>query len=247
MKALGIVNKEPKEITVELLKERFPQKRATITQELVDMMNEAASDPMFNGDEFIKTLVDYQNCMHETSSSMQEYTNAVRFCAYLEAEEGNLMAAYKKARCNDAFVQARVDDPVDSPGYNAIQTAASRYRKNPLVRKILAQSDMPLYLMFQGARYRAVAVLAREMEDAAYSKDRISAADKLLTHVKPPENMEVELKIGPNVEAVSMQDTLNAQLATLAINQKRLLEGGMDIRDAQRTGINLNTLDAEEV
>ena len=95
--------------------------------------------------------------------------------------------------------------------------------------------------MFQGARYKAVALLAREMEDAAYSKDRINAADKLLGHVRPPENMDIELKIGPNAEAVSIQDELSGQLALLASNQKKLLEAGMDIRDVQKTGVDLNT------
>ena len=244
--AFGIVNNPGSIVTVEELKEKFPQKKSTITQELVDIINKCNADPMFNGDEFLNTLVDYQTCMIDSGASMKEYINAVKFCAYLESENGNLYQAYKKARADDEFVKQRKDDPVDSPGYNAIVAAASRYRKNRLVRQILTQSDLPLYLMFQADRYRAVAVLAREMEDAPYSKDRISAADKLLTHVKPPEGIDIELKVGPTAEAVSVQDKLFQQLAALTATQKKLLESGVDIREAQKTGINLNApIDAE--
>jgi hypothetical protein len=37
-----------------------------------------------------------------------------------------------------------------------------------------------------------------------------------------------------------MQEKLYEQLATLAANQKRLLESGYDIKEVQRTGITLN-------
>jgi hypothetical protein len=42
-----------------------------------------------------------------------------------------------------------------------------------------------------------------------------------------------------------MQEKLNEQLAQLAVNQKRLLEGGYDIRDVQKTGISLNVMEGD--
>lgn len=245
MNTFKIVQKEKIQFTMADLKEKFPTKKNTITPELVRLLNDASSDPMFNGDEFMKTLVDYQSCMIECASSMREYINAVKFCAYLESENNNAYEAYKKSRKHDPFVLERKDDVVDSPGYNAIVAAASRYRKNPLVRQILTQSDMPLYLMFQGSRFKAVAVLAREMEEAAYSKDRINAADKLLSHVKPPENINVEMKIGQTQEVIDVQAQLNEQLAQIAANQKALMSKGSDIRDVQNLGLNFDTIDAE--
>ena len=44
---------------------------------------------------------------------------------------------------------------------------------------------------------------------------------------------------------MDMQERLNEQLAQLAINQKRLLEGGHDIRDVQKTGVKLNVIEGE--
>lgn len=224
MGRLGIVSKPKTDMTVEDLKKRFPAKKNTINEDTVALINEASNDPSFNGDEFVNTLMDYQNVMSTCSGSMKEYINAVKFCAYLEAEEFNITEAYKRARANDQFVIDRLDAEVGSGPYRELTSAASRYNRSPMVRQILTQSDMPLYLMFQGARYKAVSILANEMVSATYSKDRINAADKLLSHVKPPENVQIELDIG--VKENSAVQQLNDQLAELAVRQKTHLEAG---------------------
>lgn len=242
MSKFGIVKKDKTEFTVESLKEKFPEKKGTITQELVDQINDVNNDPSFNGDEFIEQMVTYKNVMIDGSASMKDYMNALKFCAYLEVYDDNFTEAYKRARANDQFVIERADALTTSNAYKELTSVASRYRKNPLVKKILAQSDMPLYLMFQGARYKAAARLATEMETAPYAKDRISAADKLLTHVKPPENVSIELAVGPNKQAISMQQSLEEQLMVLAHNQKKMIEAGYSVKDAQKVSINVNKI-----
>ena len=172
------------------------------------------------------------------SGSMRDYINAVKFCAHLENED-NVTEAYKKARAGDKFVQDRWNSPSDSNAYRELTSAASRYRKVKMVRETLTQSDMPLYLMFQGARYQAVATLANEMSTAMYSKDRISAADKLLTHVKPPEN-SIELNIGMHEDVKSAHDETNKQLASIAASQLALLRSGKSISEVQKLNININ-------
>lgn len=245
MAGLGLVKQEKVELTKEELIQKFPAKKASITDEVVDLINEVNNNPDFNGNEFIDTMVDYQGAMIDCRASIPEYINAIKFCAYLETTNGSATEAYKRARAADKFVQDRINAPANSQKYNELSSAASRYRKTPLVKQILTQSEMPLYLMFQKERYKAVAVLAEEMQEAMYSKDRISAADKLLTHVKPPENIQVELGIGPTKEAVDLHTELNTQLARLAANQKAMLDAGLDIKEVQKTHINLDIIDAE--
>lgn len=244
MGKLGIVKPKAVAYTREDLQEKFPAKKLTINQDTVDLINASVNDPEFSSGEFMDALVTYQNVMIEGSYSMKEYVNALRFVAFLESEDG-LTEAYKKARCHDQFVIDRINEEKDSQRYRELTYQASRYRKTPLVRQLLTQTDMPLYLMFQAERYKAVAVLANEMHDAAYSKDRIAAADKLLSHVKPPENMQIEMAIGPSKEAASMQDKLNEQLMKIAANQKRLLDAGMDINEVQKLSLTADVIDAE--
>ena len=229
-------------VTLEELKQKFPSKKNTITEETVDAVNEVMAHQDFDGRTFLEHLVDYQHCMIDGRVGFGEFLNAMKFCAYLESTS-NLVEAYKKARSQDAFVQERMNAPTDSVAYSELSSAASRYRRSKLVRQILTQSDMPLYLMFQGERYKAVAVLAREMQTAAYSRDRISAAKELLAAVKPPENVQIELGIGPNREAKDLHMELNAQLALLAANQQAMLKAGVPLVDVQKTNIKLNNLD----
>ena len=244
MGKFNVVRKEKKEYTVEELKELFPSKKNTITEELAKYLNDAVSADEFNGDEFMKHLLTYQSVMTQCRGSLKDYINAVKFCAYLESEDSQV-EAYKKARADDEFVRTRLNAPTDSVDYDMLANAASRFRKTPMVRQILAQSDMPLYLMFQGGRFQAAATLLNESMTAKSSRDRINAADKFLTHVKPPEGMKVELEIGYNKEARDIQQDLMMQLATIAATQKKLMEAGMDVGEAQKLGVNVNTVEAE--
>lgn len=242
MKGLGVVTTESRIFTKEELIERMPQRKKTITNEVVDLINEANTDPDFDGDQFVTTLVDYQSAMIQCSSNMKEYINAIKFCAYLETElegNGSIVHAYIRARGNDEFVIKNKDLPKDSPGYRSLCSRASTFRRSKLVKQILTQSDMPLYLMFQGARFKAVAVLQREMETAKLSRDRINAADKVLAYIKPPENVQVELAVGPNQEAVDLSEQLSMQLAQSVAMQQKLLESGVDLAQATKTNVNL--------
>lgn len=116
-----------------------------------------------------------------------------------------------------------------------------------MVRDILTQAEMPLYLMFQGARYSAVSKLVEEMEDAQFSKDRISAAKAILEHVKPPENMKVELDIG--IKQDNIIDRYEAMITDLVQHQKKEIAEGKDLAEITNMSIVKKTeeeiLDAE--
>lgn len=243
MGKFGIVKRQ-QPITIDELKQKFPTKKNTITDETVEMLNEALSNPDFDSTSFLDQLVDYQSVMQDSSASFSEYINAVKFCAYLETN-CTITDAYKKARAGDKFVQDRWNAPSNSAEYNELTNAASRYRKSKVVRQLLMQSDMPLYLMFQAERYKAVMVLAKEMTEAAYSKDRIAAADKLLVHVKPPENLQIELGVGLTKQAQDVQTQLFEQLAAISTAQHARLVSGETIASVQRVDIRTDFVDAE--
>ena len=244
---LGIVRAPKSDVTVERLKELFPKKKGTITEETAALINAANSDPSFNSNEFVEQMISYRALMENGGYSMKEYITALKFCAYLESEEDNYTEAYKRARSSDEWVMARADAGTETLQYRELTSAASRYRKNPLVKKILTECDMPLYLMFQGARYKAVAQLEKEMTTAAYSRDRISAADKLLTHVKPPDDIKLELEVGMNAEARSATDMLNEQLMKVAMGQRAQLDAGMSITDVQKLKISTEKIEDAEI
>lgn len=240
---LGLVKKKPKEITIDKLKTLFPKKKGSITEKTVDLINEVQNDPEFDGSRLVDTMVTYQNVMLKNSGSMDQYLDAVRFCAYIECEE-TIVEAYKRTFSNREFVKDRWDAKTDSIPYKELVSAASRFRKSPMVIDILTQADVPLYLMFQGARYAAVNVLADKMINSRYDKDQISAAKALLENVKPPENVKLEMDIG--IDTGSVIDDYEKAMSAMVEKQMELIQQGADIKDITNAKINFIEAEVED-
>jgi len=231
-------------ITLEELQRAFPAKKNAIPQEVVDIINNSRVEPEFQGESLMQSVVTYENVLKNARVGMIEYVNAIRFCAYLVSVDDNYTQAYIKTFWERDFVQKHKDLPTESNGYKTLVTAASRYRRSKLVVDVLTMSQVPLDLLFTGARHKALGVLANLMETSKLDRDKINAAKELLAATKN-ENQKVELEIGPSAEAVSIQNQLDKQLADLAMNQKKMLEAGYKIGDVQKTGLHLDVIEGE--
>lgn len=189
---LGFVVKEkPKEVTKEDIYSWFSRvtdngkKKFLVTDQALELVNHTISSPEYDGFKFIDTMITYQNVLQGKNVTFDDYLNAIRFCAFLETCNGNATEAYMKAFVHRDIVKNAMGKDYDSPEYQCVASAASRYRKSSTVIKIIAESEVPLYLLFQGYRYKAVQVLADKMMTAKLDRDKINAADKLLFHLKP--------------------------------------------------------------
>ena len=211
-------------VTVEELQKALPSRKNTITDEIVEIINKSQDDPEFQGESLLQTAITYENVMMNNKAGIKEYIDAIRFCAYLISLEDNYTEAYKKTFSYRDFVKNRLDVTPDSSKYRELTNAASRYRRSKLVVDLLTFSQVPLDILFSGYRYKAIGVLANEMETAAYSRDRIAAAKELLLAVKGPENKKIELEIG--VKESSAVANLKQQLTDLANDSLLQLESG---------------------
>jgi len=217
-------------VTVESLQEAMPNRKKFITPEAVDIINSSLTEPEFQGESLLKTAVTYENVLSRNKASIPEYLNAIRFCAYLVSEDDSITEAYKKTFRDRPFVKERMNCATHTSSYRELTSASSRYRKSKLVVDILTLSQVPLDLMFTGARYKAVSVLAEVMVTAKLDRDKINAAKELLAATKGPENLKIELDVG--VKESSAVDQLNEQLASIAAKQKQLIEAGVsDIKE----------------
>ena len=236
-------------ITKEEIQTRLPSRKNTVTDEVVDIINRAATEPEFQGESLLQTAAVYENVMIRNKASIKDYLNAIRFCAYLITMDDNYTEAYKKVFGDRDFVKARMHLPTDDPRYKELTSAASRYRNtSKLVTEILTLSQAPLDLMFMGARYKAIGVLANIMENGRFDRDKINAAKELLAATKGAEKMQLDIGVGTTDKAINLQEQLNQQIAQLVANQQAMLQLGGSIKEVQRIGINLNsqdTVDAE--
>ena len=232
--------------TLEDLQRQFPNRKGSITQELVDMINNSQNEPEFQGESLLQTMVTYESILNNTRAGMHEYARAVKFCAYILTMDDNYTEAYKKVFFDREFVQNRMHLPTDTSQYKELTSAASRYRQSKLVVDILTASQAPLHIMFGGERVRAIMVLATVMTTSKFDRDKINAAKELLAATKGPETSKIELDMGYSASAMSMQQQLNNQLAQIALNQKMMLEGGGKLEDVQRVNVKLGKVEEAE-
>lgn len=249
---LGLVKEYAKveeEVTAENVKKWFSRlsqdkrKKLVIDDKVLDLIKQSIDEPEFAGDKFIDTLITYQNVLDTSgmTNGLSDYIKAVRFVAFLEANEGNATDAYIRAFAHTDFVKNRLGFPTDSQENREIVSSASRYRKSKLVISIMTQAEVPLYIMFQGYRYKAIARLAKEMEEAKYSRDRINAADKLLTHLKPPEGLKIEVDVSNSKGEII--DTYEEAMMKLVKAQREQIIAGGDIKEIT----NVKIIDTEVV
>lgn len=232
-----------KEITKEMVQAALPSRKNTITDEIVDLINQSQNDPEFQGESLLQTATTYEQVLVRNKASIRQYLDAIRFCAYLLSEDDNATEAYKRTFIDRDFVQERINQPTDSNKYIELVSAASRYRRSKLVVDILTVSQVPMELIFNGLRHKAVGVLADRMMNSKLDRDRISAAKELLAATKGPDEHRIELDVG--VKQTDIITSLNEQLAAMAETQMKMLQQGKSISEVQKIGISVDVIDAE--
>lgn len=210
-------------VTIDEIKSAIPSRKNAVTEEVVEIINKSLTEPEFQGESLLQTATTYERIVAGRSGvSLKDYLYAIKFCAYMVSMDDNYTEAYKKTFYHRPFVQERLDEPTNSSKYNELTKAASRYRASKLVVDLLTYSQIPFDMMFTGARYKAIGVLADEMINAKFSKDRINAAKELLAATKGPEKLKIALDVG--VTESTAIDRLNEQMAVIAARQRNLLE-----------------------
>ena len=212
-----------KEVTLFDLQCAMPAKKNLVTQEIVDIINKVQEEPEFQGETLLQTMVTYQNVLQTAKVGIKEYISAIRFCAYLISMDDNYTEAYKRTFFDRKFVKDRIGLDTNDPRYGELTSAASRYRRSKLVVDVLTLSQVPLHILFAGARHQAVEVLTRVMMTAKYDRDKIAAADKVLQHTA---SLATKIDLDINVKESTAVQNLSEQLARVAATQKILLESG---------------------
>lgn len=247
LQVLGVVTPEVDIVTKEQLLQAFPEKSKTITDELVNVINQAQLDPQFDVLTLFSQMISYKDVMTNSGGSMSDFINAIKFCSYLESCNDNFTQAYIKTFSYRSAVKSRMFEATNTAKYKELTSMASQYRRQPMVISILTISDAPIKLLTRGLQYKALQVLASEMDTAFHSKDRSFAADKLLTHTRALDDKGskgIEINIGVGAEVQKQHTNVMSKLHDIAVQQKALLDSGSTIGQVQR--LNLKNQDDEE-
>lgn len=203
-------------LTVDQLKVAVPQSlRVAVTPDLVNQINSLMADPELR-DHFRENLIGFSSVLKEGKFKLLDYINATRYVCYKSMGDTNALAYAKTFP--DRY-QALVDKNMTS---KEISAYVSSYSKSKLVTMLLEQVLVPMHIMYDDYRHQAIKQLMELTLHASSEKVQSDSADRLLTHLKPPEQVKLRLELDNNDKAEL--DSMRESMRILAARQKEQID-----------------------
>lgn len=194
------------------------QYKGTITQEVMDSINNALSDPIAM-EAFKENLLSYTSVMKDGRFKIGDYISAVKYVSLKLLGHSNVKAYFKTfPDRHQKFIDENTSD-------KDISAYVAAYNKNKLVNLIMAQTLVPHHVLNNHMYQEALNVQFELMKDAKSEKVRCDAANSLLIHLKPPETTKIELDIGVKEDGII--SSLKEKMVELAAMQAKHIELGL--------------------
>lgn len=201
-------------IKLDQVRESLPANfKNNITQGMVDKLNNLSTDveeARYMADNFVS----FSTILNEGKYKMGDYVRAIMYTTHKIMGKSNL-DSYRLT------FPERYDRMVQSgKATKDIASIVSIYNKGILVSKIMEQALVPSWILNQHMFQDALNVQYEIMNDVDESgRNRIEAANSLLTHLKRPESVKTELKVDiqMNDGMVALENSLS-QLAERQLN-----------------------------
>lgn len=204
--------------TVEQVKANVPaHMRTGVTQNLVDQLNNIATDPIM-AEDIRNNFVSYSAIMKEGRFKVEEYLNAVTYVSYKIMGNTNEEAYSKTFPQRYAALIAKNTQKKDIASY------VHAFNKGKLVNMILEQTLVPSWVLNQDIHQRAINRLADLMQNAASEKVQAESAAALLTHLGKPKEGSFQINIG-ETENSGMKE-MREMLREVAANQREAIQQG---------------------
>lgn len=204
-------------LTKEQFKAALPvQMKPSVNQELIDAVNSAIMDQE-SMEIYKENLIGFTSVLQQGKFKLSSYINAVRYVGF------KVMGASNK----DAYIKTFPDkyqQLIRSVAEKDIASYMTAYNKSKLVNLIFAQAQVPTHILNAPLFQKAINVQADLMMNARSEMVRFSAANSLITHLKPPETAKIELDIAiPEDKSIQ---ALRATTFELVRQQRAMIESG---------------------
>lgn len=207
------------QLSVEQFNKVLPkQLKITISQELVDNINQTLTDPIV-AEAYRDNLLSYTAVMRDGKFKIQSYIDAVRYVTHKLMGDSNLQAYIKTFpdRYNNFLAKGTSDKDISS--------YVAAYNKTKLVNLVFEQTLVPTHILNAEIYQRAINTQAELMSYAKSEKVRTDAANSLLHHLKPPETKKIELDVTQKEDSAIKE--LRETTMELVAQQKRMIASGM--------------------
>lgn len=193
--------------------------RSSITQKLVDTLNNVVADPII-ADAFRNNFLSFTGVLKDGRFKTEDYLHAVMFVSY------QLMGKTNLESYGLTFPQRYADLITKQTPSKDIAAYVSAFNKGKLVNLVREQTMVPTWVLNAHVYQQAINVQVMLMNDDEVSaKVRCEAANSLLTHLKRPEAVKAELSI--EVKDSSGMNELKDTLTQLARQQQEMIQNGM--------------------
>ena len=206
-------------ITKQELKDALPVNvHKSINDQVLIDINNILTDPDFR-DAFRDNMISYNRVLSEGKFKLSDYFNAVMYVSYKIMGMTNLDSYAKVFPSKMSAWLSMGKSPKD------ISAHVAGYNNNKLVNLVYEQAIIPTHVLNQDKLQAAINKQFWLMNNAQSEKVQSDAANSLLTHLKQPENKQINLNIG-------MQETdyvrdLKEQVFALAASQKQAVSLGL--------------------
>lgn len=225
------ISREIRQETLSLEHLRNIFTKSDIKQDDVDEINEVLRCGSSERYEELLALVIEHRHILETKDcpSVKAYCEALKFISYINSGS-ELTEAYIKAKAHNRDICIDVMNSTSPSSREELKRLSMIYAKSKLVVRLQASLDYPLHLLFAGYKYQAIEALRKEMKSAPLPKDRIQAADRLLTHLQPQVEQTNNIMINHfgTKEEKNIIETYREALSKFANDKQLLLEQNKD-------------------
>ncbi len=207
-----------KALSTEEFKSALPaQFKKSVNQSLIDSINSKITDEE-EMEQFRDNLVGYSTVLTQGKFQLDKFADAVRYITFKVSGLSNKDAYYKTfPEKIERFVLQGVPDKDIASYYTA-------YNKSKLITLLYEQAMIPVWLANQDAYQKAINAQVSLLLTAKSEMVKATAANSILTHLKPPEIRKVELEINTKEDSAiaALRDTTQALIA----EQRRIIESG---------------------
>jgi len=200
----------------ELMKQLKINTKKDFTVEASELIEKVILDEDFDSDQFKESLITFSDVLRSNKSTCAiDYIKAVQFCSHMSTG-ATQVGAYRKT-FPDRVARKRC--------VGTVNASASIYHKTQLVQGILNLAQIPVHLIFMAERHKAIHKLVSLMENVdATHRIQMESADKILNHIKPPEDSKLTLDINVKNDAI---ENLELTINRLAEQQVDMIKKGM--------------------
>ena len=217
-------------LTPEQFKASLPEKmRKSVSTEVIDKVNDLLANPDMH-EQYRENLLSFSNVLMEGKFKLTGYVDAIKYVSLK-------VCGLTNQRAFEITFPQKIQDWV-TRGVEAkdIASYVSSYNKSKLVNLILEQTLVPTHILNADLYQKALNVQADLMLTAHSEMVRTTAANSILTQLKPPETKKIELAVTQE-ESSAVKELKEATLALAAQQRQAIQSGQMNAQEVAHSQI----------